>query len=454
MVVRFDDSLDILTDTIVKRLGSDALCKGVTLRDASGRLAFFSASALDRNTQEELSKELRNALGVYGRTDRIVATPDDSGISDALTDPLILNMRVGLLTVRLLDRRLVGADWLRRPALAAEAPPRFVFTSLKGGVGRSTALSVAAAAIAARGCRVLTIDMDLEAPGLGSMLLADDELPEFGLIDALAEDGLAPLDREFFADLRAPSSLADHRGRIDVVPAFGRRSLCRPANVLAKIARAYMEDIRPDGTVSSILDQVASIVEYFSATSDYHAILIDARAGLHETTAAAILGLGADLLLFGLNERQTFIGYSALFSHLALFIDPNMQRPEWLERITMVQGRASVELQERQEFAAKCQQLYESCGLVLSTKQENPSVELPAEPFGDVPWDDEAANDQIALDEPIGPRPTISVLDDERFRLFNPQHRSDLLSPDVYNSSYGALIKIIAESISAASGDE
>jgi hypothetical protein len=54
----------------------------------------------------------------------------------------------------------------------------------------------------------------------------------------------------------------------------------------------------------------------------------------------------------------------------------------------------------------------------------------------------------------VSPRPTISVLDDERFRLFNPHHRSDLLSPDVYNSSYGALIKIIAESISAANGDE
>jgi len=59
------------------------------------------------------------------------------------------------------------------------------------------------------------------------------------------------------ADLFAPSALAARHGRIDVVPAFGQRSFRNPGDILAKIARAYAEDIRDDGTMASILDQVS-----------------------------------------------------------------------------------------------------------------------------------------------------------------------------------------------------
>ncbi len=282
----------------------------------------------------------------------------------------------------------------------------------------------------------------MEAPGLGSMLLADDELPEFGLIDALVENGLAPLDETFFADLHAPSNLAHRHGRIDVLPAFGRRSLQRPADVLGKIARAYVEDVQPDGTVSSILDQVAAIVDHFALTGIYDAILIDARSGLHETTAAAILGLGAEVLLFGLNEHQTFVGYSVLLSHLTLFLGPERtEQPEWLERITMVQGRAPIEPDQREDFAARCQLVFELSGLLQNPARQPTLVTLPAEPFHNVPWEDDLQLGEIQLDEPIGPRSTIAVLDDERFRLFDPRRRSDLLSTEVYRSSYGALIE-------------
>ena len=117
------------------------------------------------------------------------------------------------LRVRLLDRRLVGADWLLAPAKPSPPPPRFVFASIKGGVGRSTALAVAAADLASRGQRVLVIDLDLEAPGLGPMLLDDSTLPEFGTLDALVENGLSGLDNTFLRDLIGPSALgADTAG--------------------------------------------------------------------------------------------------------------------------------------------------------------------------------------------------------------------------------------------------
>jgi hypothetical protein len=85
-------------------------------------------------------------------------------------------------------------------------------------------------------------------------------LPEFGLIDALVESGLSPLDEGFLADLVGPSALADQRGRIDVIPAFGRCSIRNPGDMLAKIARAYVDHVQSDGTVATILDQVSSLV--------------------------------------------------------------------------------------------------------------------------------------------------------------------------------------------------
>ena len=50
-----------------------------------------------------------------------------------------------------------------------EPPIVATFYSLRGGVGRSTALAYTARIIARRGRTVLCVDMDLEAPGLAAL---------------------------------------------------------------------------------------------------------------------------------------------------------------------------------------------------------------------------------------------------------------------------------------------
>ena len=439
MIVRFDDSLPILARIVAEQLGELNLRAGVALRDATGRLAFFASTTLDGTIVEALSGRLRAELGPYARTDRVVAGADQLGVSDILQDPLIQSVKTDDHVVRLVDRRLVGADWLRTPAPASRPPPRFVFASLKGGVGRSTALSVAAADFASHGRRVLAIDLDMEAPGLGAMLLDEKSVPEFGLIDALVESGLSPLDDEFLADVVAPSSLADRRGRIDVSPAFGRRSLKYPGDVLAKIARAYADQVHEDGRISTILDQVSTLVDRFSDALRYDAILVDARAGLHETTAAAILGLGAEVFLFGLDEPQTFHGYAALLAHLARFVPSDLPTPEWLERITMVQGRTA-NAESQLAFVEKCRTLFTHLGIASHATPRGAVVPLPAEPFHDVPWDDNTPDYELNLDEPWSQSEPLAILEDDRFRLFHPATRHDLLSEQVYRPSYGKFL--------------
>jgi MinD-like ATPase involved in chromosome partitioning or flagellar assembly len=446
-VTRFDDSLAALVAVVASELGDDAVEDGTVLRDAFGRLAFFTSRKLPEAVAERLATDLVAALGGYARADRPVADSDDFSTASVLEDPLALRVMVGPRRVRLVDRRLVGGDWLRAPAPPAPPPPRFVFASLKGGVGRSTALAVVAAHLASRGKRVLAVDLDLEAPGLAWTLLAEDTFPPFGILDALVENNISGLDAAFMADMVGPSALAHRGGRIDVIPAFGRRSIEHPADVLAKLARAYAEDIRPDGSVATILDQVRTIVDGYSDPTRYDAILIDARAGLHETSASAILGLGAEVFLFGLDEPQTFRGYAVLLAHLARFLSGG-ERPEWTERLTMVQGKAPVDAEQRQAFVEQCRLLFEEAGFSppAAPKADAAPVPLPAGPsFKDVPWSDEISDEELlAADWSI--REPVAVLDDARFQRFDPMRRRDLLSESIYLAAFQQLVERVESS--------
>jgi len=447
MNMRFDDSLPAMAKVLIEELGAASLEAGMAVRDISGRLAFFIADTLQPQHMDHIRHRLAATLGPYARSDRVLAGATDLGADRILNDPGSLTLDVGGMRIRLLDRRLVGADWLRRPAPIAPLPPRFVFASLKGGVGRSTALAVAAAALAAKGRRVLAIDLDMEAPGLGAMLLDEGTVPEFGVVDALVENGFAPLDDTFLADLVGPSALADRHGRIDVLPAFGRRSLAHPGDVLAKLARAYAEDLRPDGTLATLLDQVRELVDRLADPRRYDAILVDARAGLHETTASAILGLGAYVFLFGLDEPQTFQGYEFLLAHLARLTAPN-GASEWLERLTMVQGRAPLDDDLRAAFADRCGELFERAGLTRS-KGQSTEVRLPAEPFHDVPWDNDSTNpltdDELLPWDDLSLRRPLAILDDPRYSNFAPARRRDLLQEAVYRSTFGSFVDQVLE---------
>lgn len=446
MPIRFDDSLAVLAGVIDTELGGDVLASGVAVRDTAGRLAFFAAEPLSPDDVERVSDSLRQQLGAYARDDRVLAGCDDVGAARVVRDPNSMVAVARDYRIRLLDRRLVGGDWLLAPAEPSPPPPRFVFASIKGGVGRSTALAVAAADLASRGQRVLVIDLDLEAPGLGPMLLDNGTLPEFGTLDALVENGLSGLDDVFLGDLVGPSALAGGHGRLDVIPVLGKRAVAHPSDVLAKIARAYADDVGQDGRTLSFRDQVVDLIQRFSDPTRYDAVLVDARAGLHESTAASFLGLGAEVLLFGLDEPQTFQGFKALFAHLARFAGVDGAVPEWLWHLTLVQGKAPLESERREAFAERCQNIATEVGLTPRAATA-PPVAMPAEPFGDVPWDDAIPDERVFADQDKALGPVVPVLDDQNYRGFDPFARRDLLSEKVYRAAFGPLLDLIQASL-------
>ena len=148
------------------------------------------------------------------------------------------------------------------------------------------------------------------------------------------------------------------------------------------------------------------------------------------------------MLLFGLDEPQTYQGFNALFAHLARVTKPGGSTPEWLSRLTLVQGKAPYASEARAAFGERCRQIAAEVGLIGSgTVPDSPAV--PAEPFGDVPWDEEVADDSLFMesDEILGT--TAHVLDDGNFRGFDPFARHDLLSEKIYSATFGSLLSLI-----------
>jgi hypothetical protein len=314
-----------------------------------------------------------------------------------------------------------------------------VFASIKGGVGRSTALCVLASFLAFRGKRVLTVDMDLEAPGLGNMLLPGDTLPNFGLLDYLVEQHIGKLDDEFFADMTGASWLGAGRGRVDVIPALGRRSLENPANVLAKIARAYLPGASSDSNeVSSFTDHVSALLDRVALPSKYDVVLIDARAGLHETSAAAVIGLGAEVLLFGVDQAQTLAGYELLFSHLATL--PVRDGNDWKDRLTLIQAKASDDHKINSEYAEKIGGLMKKYLWPVSNDEDVEKNLSELEGEFETEWDDES-NVSLSIETPL----PIIIPESPLFHRFDPVRDGSTLEVGVYKNTFGSFLNTVSE---------
>ena len=346
----------------------------------------------------------------------------------------------------MIDRRAIGIDWLSAPATHASGSiPRIIFSSIKGGVGRSTALCVAAAYLSRRGRRVLTIDFDLEAPGIGSMLLDEDELPLFGSLDFLVESQVGGFDTSMLTNMIGKSYLGSAGSRVDVIPAIGKATLDNPQNALAKIARAYLEMAPSDeeGLVT-LGGKLKKLVALCEASNSYDAILVDSRAGLHESTAATILALGGNVLLFGTNQPQTFQGYRLLFAHLARF--PIDLEDDWRERLTFVHSKAGRAEKSQQEVMCKFKEVFQLVAAPDTPMVESEGDRLTAEDVEFV-WDDslkdEKQSEQVECD-------VLHVLDDGQYRDFDPISRRDLLEFTSYEHTFAELIRYLDEQVTSA----
>jgi len=457
--VLFDDALPTLVRILAAHGGASFVERGTILRDAVGRLTFFSrdprtepkeASATKGTTDEAndsfsleleadpLTSAVSEGLKEYARAHRPVVYSDESGASPILDSTERIPVQIGELFCNLIDRRIVGAGWLAEPVGGLAHPPRLVFASLKGGVGRSTALTVTAADLARRNQNVLVIDLDLEAPGLGHLLLDASRLPNLGVIDFLVENGVGGVPEEMLREFVGTSSLTDpDGGRVDVMPAIGRRSMASPENVMAKLSRAMIEDVDEDRSVS-VGEQVSTMICRIAGQASYDVVLIDSRAGLAELAAPAVTALGATVLLFGTAQTQTIEGYRALFAALQLLAQRDRihdRSGEWRTALRPVYAKASMNSDTEEQFR---DDLYELYSEYLYDAEEEVEGEAQLDLL------------RFSRDDRMAPHWPLVVPFNQAFVDFDPARRTGQLTAAFYEQSFRPLLDAVDNIIAKA----
>ena len=217
-------------------------------------------------------------------------------------------------SVRLSERIRSRGFWVNPPSNPAWSvregyPPVVAFYSYKGGVGRTTVLSSFAVQRARLGDTVVVIDLDLDAPGVGT-LLASGVPDELGVVDYLIESPLHPqLDLSdyyhYCLGSSSPPVLAG-TGQIIVFPA-GRID----ADYLAMLARLDLEPTASEGNhpLLRMLEQTRK-----ELSPDW--ILIDSRAGLSEASGFALSGLANLTVLLGTPSIQSWHGLRLVVERL------------------------------------------------------------------------------------------------------------------------------------------
>jgi len=333
-VVTFDDVLP----TLVRTCDQSKLVveTWVVVRDLRGRVRLALKAGRDplsKDALDALSGSLSAALGGYFAPP-ILSTSgsgDERRLGQQLLDKAerwddpeyedpVRGTRVRPRgNWRKLERRLSKVDWLEsgspRPpwTLKDPMPPVTTFYSFKGGVGRTTALAACAWQLAAAGQRVAVIDLDLEAPGLGTLLGADSSR---GVIDFVVDHiatGAADLD-----GLPAPArAFGPDAERVVVFPA-GRLGL----GYLDKLARldftastGWDEGVGPASPTSGALRALIQAIGRQDPRPDF--IFVDSRAGLHDLAGLSLHGLGHVDVLFSKASEQGYQGLDLAVSILA-----------------------------------------------------------------------------------------------------------------------------------------
>jgi len=312
--IHFNMALQATVDFLAREIFPEGIVP-LVIRDIQGRIR-IGLDQGDKKKHEELATRLvahiTKLSAFTGDTGKAVLFPDDFFDPDSVfKNPDILDFYYPGTErpIRLLDRQVVGQDWLR-PAGFQSRIPRLVFFGLKGGVGRSTALTILAYNLARVGKRVLLIDFDLESPGLSGLLLPPDRLADFGVVDWFVEDAVGQ-GSMVLQRMIAVSPLSEHtQGEIRVAAAMGLSENF----YLAKLSRVYAETPRQE-KIERFAQRTHRLLEELENQEKPDVILIDSRAGLHDLAAVSIVGLATDVLLFGADSAQTWQGYQLLFSH-------------------------------------------------------------------------------------------------------------------------------------------
>ncbi|WP_042403751.1 FxSxx-COOH system tetratricopeptide repeat protein [Streptacidiphilus carbonis] len=260
------------------------------------------------------------------------------------------------------------------------------FYSYKGGTGRTMALANTAWILAANGHRVLTVDWDLEAPGLAHFfrpfLDQDDLAATTGVIDLIMDyrdEALREQPHEEgwhreFAKVRRHAlslnwSMFQEGGRLDLLSAGQVRS-----DYAATVAAINWDHFYAELNGSQFFDAMRSDMR-----AHYDYVLIDSRTGLSDIADICTVEMPDDLVVCFTLSDQSIEGASAIartvnerYRTKGIRILPVPMRVDDFEKVKADAGRALA----RQRFGGLPEDMNEA-----QLAQYWGAVEIPYRPF-------------------------------------------------------------------------
>lgn len=201
--------------------------------------------------------------------------------------------------------------------MLAQSPKITAFYGFKGGVGRTTTLAVLAWQLAREGKRVVCVDLDLEAPGLGPLLAEEsDTLVTPGVIDVLLTHAVTGkvLPGPLLVKLPiydVPGLYLMHAGRLG--PTYVEK--------LARLDLAHR-----DGRRSRVHDALVALLHAIRQEVNPDHIFLDCRSGLHDLAGLALHDLAHVDVMVGRGDTQELLGLGVLLPQLLRVRTPPRER--------------------------------------------------------------------------------------------------------------------------------
>jgi cellulose biosynthesis protein BcsQ len=201
----------------------------------------------------------------------------------------------------------VVAETVSFPSDLDEDLPRPIvasFYSLRGGVGRSTALAYTAQILASRGRSVLCVDMDLEAPALAALFGKEDEIREGqGLVSILLA-----------LDQGEEPDIVQHLIRLSEFDEL----YCLPAGIPNADYARRLRLLDPEGWYREERNPLRVLLDSLSQRLPFKPdlVLMDARTGITPMSARLLFDLSDVAIITFFPHPQALTGTQALVQAL------------------------------------------------------------------------------------------------------------------------------------------
>lgn len=360
------------------------------IRDVNGRLAFLvdAAGPIAEEDLVQLKSILKTGLGNYFQGNIYVK----HNRNNDLIEMVILEVerlrweyeQREHVKWYVLERAIAKKAWVElsngeeavwpfEMAQKGEMPKVITFYSFKGGMGRTTALAAVALCMAQQGKNVLAIDTDIEAPGLATIFLSEEEEKK-GTVDYMLEAAVVPEGESInmsgmISQINDPVLLENIPGKLFIIPAG-----TVDAEYLQKLARIDFQDTVPGNLKKQITRLISEAVDTIGQICKIDYVLLDSRAGFHDMGGVVTAQIPHGVVLFGKDSRQSWQGMEMVLRSISF----SQKEKPFVAIVDSTCGSSGViTAEEKNSFTS--QSYVTCCEAYYSVDEEQPGPEALGE---------------------------------------------------------------------------